>query len=131
MLGLVDPLADFITRHGGHIHLATAIKSVTPATAGPARITTTAGVTHEADHVIFAVPGYAVPALLPAELRTTSPFAALADLNETPIITITLWYATIALPSKARPLPLYPPVPGALAEKAIKMMARHRELGGD
>ncbi|MEI6972598.1 MAG: beta-ketoacyl synthase N-terminal-like domain-containing protein, partial [bacterium] len=61
-------LADFITRHGGHIHLATAIKRVTPATAGPARMTTTAGVTHEADHVIFAVPGYAVPALLPAEL---------------------------------------------------------------
>lgn len=39
--------------------------------------------------------------------------------------------ATIALPSKARPLPLYPPVPEALAEKAVKMMARHRELGGD
>lgn len=39
--------------------------------------------------------------------------------------------ATIALPSKARPLPLYPPVPEALAEKAIQMMARHRELGGD
>ena len=93
-VALVDPLADFITRHGGQIHLATAIKRVTPATAGPARITTTAGVTHEADHVIFAVPGYAVPALLPAELRTTSPFAALADLKETPIITITLWYAT-------------------------------------
>ena len=39
--------------------------------------------------------------------------------------------ATIALPSKARPLPLYPAVPDALAEKAVGMMARHRELGGD
>ena len=39
--------------------------------------------------------------------------------------------ATIALPSKARPLPLYPPVPTELAEKATKMMARHYELGGD
>jgi hypothetical protein len=39
--------------------------------------------------------------------------------------------ATIALPSKARPLPLYPPVPTELAEKAAKMMARHYELGGD
>ena len=39
--------------------------------------------------------------------------------------------ATIALPSKARPLPLYPPVPEALAEKASQMMARHYELGGD
>lgn len=39
--------------------------------------------------------------------------------------------ATIALPSAERPLPLYPPVPEALAEKAVRMMARHRELGGD
>jgi len=39
--------------------------------------------------------------------------------------------ATIALPSKERPLPLYPPVPDELAEKAVTMLARHRELGGD
>ena len=39
--------------------------------------------------------------------------------------------ATIALPSKARPLPLYPPVPEEMAAKAVTMMARHRELGGD
>src|SRR5690606_6758128 len=39
--------------------------------------------------------------------------------------------APIALPSKARPLPLYPAVPEELAEKAVAMRARHRELGGD
>jgi hypothetical protein len=39
--------------------------------------------------------------------------------------------ATIALPSASQPLPLYPAVPDALAEKAVQMMARHRELGGD
>ncbi len=39
--------------------------------------------------------------------------------------------ATIALPSKNRPLPLYPAVPDELAEKATKMLARHWELGGD
>ncbi len=39
--------------------------------------------------------------------------------------------ATIALPSKANPLPLYPEVPRELAEKAAAMMARHRELGGE
>lgn len=39
--------------------------------------------------------------------------------------------ATIALPSANRPLPLYPPVPDALSEKAARMMARHWELGGD
>lgn len=39
--------------------------------------------------------------------------------------------ATIALPSKDKPLPLYPAVPDALAERAAKMMARHWELGGD
>ncbi|MEZ5709190.1 MAG: MaoC family dehydratase N-terminal domain-containing protein [Blastomonas sp.] len=38
--------------------------------------------------------------------------------------------ATIALPSKANPLPLYPPVPQELAQKAAAMMARHWELGG-
>lgn len=36
--------------------------------------------------------------------------------------------ATIALPSKAKPLPLYPEVPRDLAEKAAQMMARHWEL---
>jgi hypothetical protein len=36
--------------------------------------------------------------------------------------------ATIALPSKDGPLPLYPEVPRALAEKAAQMMARHWEL---
>lgn len=39
--------------------------------------------------------------------------------------------ATIALPSKDRPLPLYPAVPDELAQKAVEMLARHRELGGD
>ena len=38
--------------------------------------------------------------------------------------------ATIALPSKDNPLPLYPAVPDALARKAAQMMARHWELGG-
>ncbi len=39
--------------------------------------------------------------------------------------------ATIALPSKDKPLPLYPEVPAELAETAARMMARHWELGGD
>lgn len=39
--------------------------------------------------------------------------------------------ATIALPSKDKPLPLYPQVPADLAETAAKMMARHWELGGE
>jgi len=38
--------------------------------------------------------------------------------------------ATISLPSKENPLPLYPEVPADLARKAAKMMARHWELGG-
>jgi acyl dehydratase len=38
--------------------------------------------------------------------------------------------ATIALPTKANPLPLYPEVPRELALKATQMMARHWELGG-
>ena len=39
--------------------------------------------------------------------------------------------ATIALPSKSRPLPIYPVVPEDLAVDAVRMMARHRELGGE
>jgi len=39
--------------------------------------------------------------------------------------------ATIALPSKENPLPMYPAVPDELAQKAAQMMARHWELGGD
>lgn len=36
--------------------------------------------------------------------------------------------ATVALPSRDKPLPLYPEVPRELAEKAALMMARHWEL---
>jgi hypothetical protein len=36
--------------------------------------------------------------------------------------------ATIALPSKDRPLPIYPEVPAELRERAVKMMSRHWEL---
>lgn len=39
--------------------------------------------------------------------------------------------ATIALPSKDKPLPMYPEVPADMAETAARMMARHWELGGD
>lgn len=39
--------------------------------------------------------------------------------------------ATIALPSKYKPLPLYPEVPADMAETAARMMARHWELGGE
>ncbi|QGN54205.1 MaoC family dehydratase N-terminal domain-containing protein [Novosphingobium sp. Gsoil 351] len=39
--------------------------------------------------------------------------------------------ATIALPSNARPLPLYPTVPDELADQAARLMARHWEMGGD
>ncbi len=39
--------------------------------------------------------------------------------------------ATIALPSKDKPLPLYPEVPADIAETAVRMMARHWELGGE
>lgn len=38
--------------------------------------------------------------------------------------------ATLALPSRDNPLPLYPEVPRELAQKAAQMMARHWELGG-
>src|SRR3546814_14122373 len=39
--------------------------------------------------------------------------------------------ATIALPNKDRPLPLYPSVPEELGEQAVRMTASHRALGGD
>jgi acyl dehydratase len=39
--------------------------------------------------------------------------------------------ATIALPSKEQPLPMYPEVPAEMAATAAQMMARHWELGGN
>lgn len=39
--------------------------------------------------------------------------------------------ATIALPTREKPLPMYPEVPADMAETAARMMARHWELGGD
>lgn len=89
---LITPLADFVRSRGAKIFLQTPIATVAPAGGAGAIVTTASGETRTSDHVIFAVPGYAVPPLLPVELRSQAPFAGLRELRETPIITLTLWY---------------------------------------
>jgi zeta-carotene desaturase len=45
----------------------------------------------EADAVVVAVPWHAVPALLPEPLRAQPPFAALAGLGASPIVSVEMW----------------------------------------
>jgi len=49
------------------------------------------GRTLVADAVVLAVPWHAVPRLLPAELRERPPFAGLAELRSSPIVSIEMW----------------------------------------
>jgi len=88
---LIDPLANFVTGRGAHLRLGRAVAEVGTDGTGP-RIRTADGAETAFDHVVFAVPGHAVPSLLPAAWRERPPFARLGALSETPIITITLWY---------------------------------------
>lgn len=89
---LIAPLADFVRAKGAKIFLSSPVTAVAPVDGGGARVTTAQGEARTCDHVIFAIPGYAVPPLLSAELRARAPFAGLSKLKETPIITLTLWY---------------------------------------
>jgi squalene-associated FAD-dependent desaturase len=45
-----------------------------------------------ADAVVAAVPHHALPALLPPEIATRPPFAGLAGLGASPIVSFHLWY---------------------------------------
>jgi uncharacterized protein with NAD-binding domain and iron-sulfur cluster len=89
---LIAPLADFVRGRGATIFLESPIAAVAPLHGAGAELITAAGETRAYDHVVFAIPGYAVPPLLPTDLRTRAPFAGLRQLRETPIITLTLWY---------------------------------------
>ena len=88
---LINPLANFVTSRGAKLHLGRAVAEV-KADGGGSRIRTADGAENAFDHVVFAVPGHAVPPLLPVTWRERAPFAQLRALRETPIITLTLWY---------------------------------------
>ncbi len=89
---LIAPLADFVRARGAKIYLEAPVTAVVPSGGSGASLTTASGEIRAYDHVIFAIPGYAVPPLVPTEFRSRAPFAGLTELRETPIITLTLWY---------------------------------------
>jgi uncharacterized protein with NAD-binding domain and iron-sulfur cluster len=89
---LIDPLVRFVQERGARISVNTAVTRVASVSGQAPRLTLAAGETREFDEIVFAIPGYAVPPLIAAEERTRPVFARLAQLRETPIITITLWY---------------------------------------
>jgi hydroxysqualene dehydroxylase len=45
----------------------------------------------EADAVVAAVPWHVLPGLLPENVRSTPPFAGLADIRSSPIVSVELW----------------------------------------
>jgi hydroxysqualene dehydroxylase len=52
-----------------------------------------------ADAVVLAVPWHAVPALVPESVRDREPFAALALLRDSPIVSIEAWLDRVVVPS--------------------------------
>ena len=91
---LIGPLVEYARGQGAKIHLESPVAAILPAETALPRLVTAQGEEREFDHVISAIPGYAVPRLLPASYRKWPLFANLAQLQETPIITLTLWYDT-------------------------------------
>jgi uncharacterized protein with NAD-binding domain and iron-sulfur cluster len=94
---LVEPLAAFVRARGGQIHLGCAVAGIEAGADGPG-VRLLDGTVRRFDHVVAAVPGHALPALVPPACRDQPPFAGLGDLRETPIVTLTLWYDRKVLP---------------------------------
>ena len=88
---LVAPLVAFIRARGGRVQLGQPVAGIEVGADGPA-VRLPDGTRRPFDHLVAAVPGHALPALLPAACRDRPPFAALGGLRETPIVTLTLWY---------------------------------------
>ena len=88
---LVAPLVAFIRARGGRVQLGQPVAGIEAGADGPA-VRLPDGTRRPFDHLVAAVPGHALPALLPAACRDQPPFAALGGLRETPIVTLTLWY---------------------------------------
>jgi len=118
---LVEPLVTFIRARGGQIHLGCAVAGVEAGTDGPG-VRLPDGTRRGFDHVVAAVPGHALPALVPPACRGQPPFAGLDGLRETPIITLTLWYDRKVLPNGNVYISnrdhLHGPVFDAVADKA-------------
>ena len=94
---LVEPLVAFIRARGGQIRLGCAVAGIEAGADGPG-VRLPDGLRRGFDQVIAAVPGHALPALVPPACREQPPFAGLGGLRETPIITLTLWYDRKVLP---------------------------------
>lgn len=88
---LVEPLVAFIRRRGGRVRTGCPVSAIEPCADGPA-LRLPDGSRQPFDHLVAAVPGHALPALVPPAFREQPPFAGLAGLRETPIVTLTLWY---------------------------------------
>lgn len=52
----------------------------------------------EADAVVAAVPWHALPGLVPEDLRSEAPFAGLAHLRCSPIVSVDLWLDRVVVP---------------------------------
>lgn len=94
---LVEPLVAFIRARGGRVRTGCPVAAIEPGPAGLG-VRLPDGTSLPFDHLVAAMPGHALPRLLPPACRERSPFAALAGLRETPIVTLTLWYDRKVLP---------------------------------
>lgn len=118
---LIEPLVRFVEGRGARVAVNTAVTRVTTADGSP-HLTLASGEEREFDEIVFAIPGYAVPALIVPEERARPVFARLGQLRETPIVTITLWYeqavfadGNVYISNRDR---TYGPIFDAVADKA-------------
>ena len=76
---------------GGAVRLGTAVQTLSLAAERVGGVILRDGTALAADAVVLAVPVRALLALLPAALRAVPPFAALAGLDTSPIVSVHLW----------------------------------------
>ncbi len=99
LLELLQPIGDWLARHGGELRLRTPVTRVVLDSAGACAVHTATGQLLKADAVILAVPPWGLLRLAPALCAVPAYAEFLTHARYSPIITAYLWLKEPVLPA--------------------------------
>lgn len=99
LVELLQPIGEWLARHGGELRLATPVARVVLDSTRARAIETSAGQLLEADAIVLAVPPWGLPRLVPALCSVPAYAEFLAHVRYSPIVTVYLWLGEPVLPT--------------------------------